>query len=226
MKMKNRLLASVLCLLMLVCSVVGLTSCELLSNLGILNCSHEWGEWSVTETATCTQAGVQERECAKCGEKKTSAIDARGHDWQSATCTAPKTCSRCSATEGTALAHTYDQEIVKAEALKSAATCTSAAVYYKSCSCGAISTNEADGFTNGDPLPHTYDQEIVKAEALKSAATCTSAAVYYKSCSCGEVSTSNAETFTSGDPLPHSYTEEVVSEAALKSAATCTSAAV
>lgn len=34
------------------------------------------------------------------------------------------------------------------------ATCTSAAVYFKSCSCGAINTNEADIFTSGSALAH------------------------------------------------------------------------
>lgn len=38
--------------------------------------------------------------------------------------------------------HTYNQETVKPEALKTPADCTSNAVYFKSCSCGAISTTD------------------------------------------------------------------------------------
>ena len=44
--------------------------------------------------------------------------------------------------------HTFDQETVKDEALKSAADCTNDAVYYKSCACGEISTTET--FTAAD----------------------------------------------------------------------------
>jgi len=149
MKTKNRLLASVLCLLMVVFCVVGLTACG-----GDDKCSHQWGEWSTTTNATCTEAGVQERKCSECGETETSTINALGHDWNEATCSTPKTCKTCSATEGTANAHTYTVETVKDEALKSAANCTSAAVYYKSCSCGVISTNDADTFTSGSALEH------------------------------------------------------------------------
>ena len=38
--------------------------------------------------------------------------------------------------------HTYNQETVKPEALKTPADCTHNAVYFKSCSCGAISTTD------------------------------------------------------------------------------------
>ncbi len=196
MKIINRL-SVVLCLLMIIC--IGLVACD------GGECSHKWGDWSVTENATCIESGEKERKCSECGKTETSVIEAIGHDWNEATCTSPKTCKNCSATEGSATAHTYDQEVVKAEALKSEATCSSAAVYYKSCSCGAISKSEADTFTSGSATAHTYEIEVVKAEALKSEATCSGAAVYYKSCSCGAISTSEADTFTSGSALNHSY---------------------
>ena len=41
--------------------------------------------------------------------------------------------------------HTFDQEIIKDEALKTAADCTHDAVYYKSCECGKIGTAETAG---------------------------------------------------------------------------------
>lgn len=40
--------------------------------------------------------------CSKCGKEEGSAL---GHSWSEATCTSPKTCSRCGATEGNALGH-------------------------------------------------------------------------------------------------------------------------
>ena len=123
-------------------------------------------------------------------------------------------------------AHAYTNSTVSASALKSKATCTTAAVYYKSCACGAISNNDADTFIDGEPAAHSFVLEYTSANALKSEATCTGAAVYYKSCTCGAISTNAADTFTSGSPLAHSYTVETVAENALKSGATCTGAAV
>ncbi len=42
--------------------------------------------------------------CSKCGATDGSAL---GHNWNAATCKAPKTCSRCGATEGSTAAHNY-----------------------------------------------------------------------------------------------------------------------
>ena len=57
--------------------------------------------------------------------------------------------------------HTYNQETVKPEALKTPADCTSNAVYFKSCSCGAISTT--DTFTAaGTQLGHAWASDWSK----------------------------------------------------------------
>ena len=57
--------------------------------------------------------------------------------------------------------HTFDQEIVKPEALKAAADCTNDAVYFKSCSCGEISTTET--FTAaGTQLGHAWASDWSK----------------------------------------------------------------
>ena len=152
MKTKNRVLAGVLCLLMIASSFVGLTSCDFIPEKE--ECSHQWGEWSTTKKATCTTAGAKERQCEDCDEKETASIDALGHDWNEATCSAPKKCKVCSVTEGAALAHSFTVETVSDKTLKTAATCDSPAVYYKSCACGAISTKDADTFVNGSALDH------------------------------------------------------------------------
>ena len=56
--------------------------------------------------------------------------------------------------------HTFDQEIVKDAALKTAADCTHDAVYYKSCSCGAISTDDTDTFKAiNSALGHAWPEE-------------------------------------------------------------------
>lgn len=54
-------------------------------------------------------------------------------------------------------AHTYDKEVASEEYLKSAATCTAKAVYYKSCVCGAKGTETFNGTT--DPSKHTGAEE-------------------------------------------------------------------
>ena len=56
MKPKNKFLARILCLIMVVFCAVGVVACD----KG--ECSHEWGEWTITTDATCTKSGVKERQ--------------------------------------------------------------------------------------------------------------------------------------------------------------------
>ena len=109
------------------------------------------------------------------------------HEWEDATCMAPKTCSKCEKTEGEPLPHTWDE-----------ATCTTP----KTCSvCGT---------TEGEPLPHTWGEATcttpktcsvcgtTEGDALPHSlidATCTTP----KTCSvCGA---------TEGYRLAHSWTD-------------------
>ena len=62
-------------------------------------------------------------------------------------------CDVCNYDMSSAHTHTYDQEVVAPEHLKTEATCTSAAVYYKSCTCGE---NGTETFTSGSALGHDY----------------------------------------------------------------------
>ncbi len=58
---------------------------------------------------TCTETGLTEGlHCSVCNTVfvKQETVDALGHTWIDATCTAPKTCSVCNKTEGEALGHT------------------------------------------------------------------------------------------------------------------------
>lgn len=69
-------------------------------------CAHDYaGE--VTTAATCTTDGVKTYTCSKCGNSYTETISALGHSFNLATCTEPKTCSRCGATIGSALGHSW-----------------------------------------------------------------------------------------------------------------------
>ena len=66
---------------------------------------HTFGAWTVTKTATCTEAGTSVRTCTVCGAEETQAIPALGHSMtavaaKAATCTeaghsAYWSCSRC-----------------------------------------------------------------------------------------------------------------------------------
>ena len=102
---------------------------------------------------------------------------------------------------------------VEGGAQKSAATCTSAAVYYYKCS--RCNTQLSTTYTSGTASGHTK----VQGGNLKTAATCTKAAEYYYKCSvCNAQLT---ETYTSGSPAGHKKT----TGGNLKTAATCTKAA-
>ena len=62
--------------------------------------------------ATCTAKATYYKSCA-CGEKGTATFEygnLGAHNWTPATCTAPKTCSVCQATEGDPLGHTEGTE--------------------------------------------------------------------------------------------------------------------
>lgn len=49
--------------------------------------------------------------CSECSQYKDEPINPLGHDWKEATCTAPKTCKRCQATEGEPIEHSFDDYI-------------------------------------------------------------------------------------------------------------------
>lgn len=78
------------------------------------------------------------------------------HNWNDATCTAPKTCSVCGATEGTALGHSVGEWI------EAAGTCQSAAVigHYKCKTCGVnLASDKQNVITNivGDKNPDNHE---------------------------------------------------------------------
>lgn len=62
----------------------------------------------VTLEPTEDADGVKTFTCTVCQHTKTEKIEKEPHEhnWIDATCTSPKTCSKCNATEGEVLAHT------------------------------------------------------------------------------------------------------------------------
>ncbi len=95
MKLKDKIIAVVLCLLTALFCVAGLTACDDTEEA----CSHEWGKWKVTAEPTCGKAGSRERVCVKCDESETEPIAALNHTPNSddGDCTTPILCATCEA---------------------------------------------------------------------------------------------------------------------------------
>ncbi len=106
---------------------------------------HDWGAWKPNGDGTHT------RICAR----DSSHTETDNCGGGTATCTELATCTTCGETYGELAAHDFTAEVAEEDYLKSEATCTEAAVYYKSCTaCGLASE---DTFQSGDPLGHDYD---------------------------------------------------------------------
>ena len=88
-----------------------------------------------------------------------NAVETENCSGGTATCTAEAVCEVCKAEYGEKLPHDFTAETVDAKYLKSAATCTEKAVYYKSCAvCGLSSEGTADEatFFSGKVLDHNW----------------------------------------------------------------------
>ena len=101
----------------------------------------------------------------ECDNKNCDVTDNAGkkgyaeHSGGKATCTQNAVCEFCKAEYGEKLPHDFTAETVDAKYLKSAATCTEKAVYYKSCAvCGLSSEGTADEatFFSGNALDHDW----------------------------------------------------------------------
>ena len=149
-------------------------------------CDNTWDYWEShmwSGTATCTSG----RTCTDCG----GSSEPLGHDWGAwtqnsdekthtrickrdtshtetenchggtATCTAKAVCTVCGGEYGEMAAHSFTAEKAEAQYLKSAATCTEKAIYYKSCAvCGLSSEGTADEatFFSGNALDHDWGE--------------------------------------------------------------------
>ena len=151
-------------------------TCTVCNNIWFYGMSHKW-----SGTATCTSG----RTCTECG----GSSEPLGHDWGTwtqnsdekthtrickrdtshtetenchggtATCTAKAVCTVCGGEYGEMAAHSFTAEKAEAQYLKSAATCTEKAIYYKSCAvCGLSSEGTADEatFFSGNALDHNW----------------------------------------------------------------------
>ena len=157
-------------------------------------------------------------------------VDRGAHQGGTADCLALALCEVCQHSYGELGPHHFVDQVNEYR-LKSAATCTSPAVYYQSCStCGAQGT---ETFTNGKPLGHDWgawtqnSDEKTHTRACKRDGTHTET----KDCSGGTASCTAKAVCTVcggeyGEMAPHSFTAEKAEAQYLKSAATCTEKAV
>lgn len=84
---------------------------------------------------------TEPKTCSKCGETEGEAL---GHTWKEATCTEPKTCSVCQETEGEALGHTLSE-----------------ATYWEAAVCSVC------GETVGDVLTPAFEELGVKGQFME-----------------------------------------------------------
>ena len=111
---------------------------------------HDWGAW--------TQNSDEETHTRIC-KRDTSHTETENCHGGTATCIAKAVCTVCGGEYGEMAAHSFTAEKAEAQYLKSAATCTEKAIYYKSCAvCGLSSEGTADEatFFSGNALDHDW----------------------------------------------------------------------
>ena len=156
-------------------------------------------------------------------------VDRGAHQGGTADCLAPALCEVCQHPYGELGPHHFVDQVNEYR-LKSAATCTSPAVYYQSCStCGAQGT---ETFTNGEPLGHDYGAWTSNEDGTHTR-VCAHDAAHTETENChGGTATCTEKAICEdcnaayGEMAAHSFTAETAEEQYLKSAATCTEKAV
>ena len=158
------------------------------------------------------------------------------HSGGKATCTQNAVCEFCKAEYGEKLPHDFTAETVDAKYLKSAATCTEKAVYYKSCAvCGLSSEGTADEatFFSGNALDHDWGAWTQNSDEKTHTRICKRDTSHTETENChGGTATCTAKAVCTvcggeyGEMAAHSFTAEKAEAQYLKSAATCTEKAI
>ena len=158
------------------------------------------------------------------------------HSGGKATCTQNAVCEFCKAEYGEKLPHDFTAETVDAKYLKSAATCTEKAVYYKSCAvCGLSSEGTADEatFFSGNALDHDWGAWTQNSDEETHTRICKRDTSHTETENChGGTATCTAKAVCTvcggeyGEMAAHSFTAEKAEAQYLKSAATCTEKAI
>ena len=159
--------ADATCVLPKTCTVCGVTDGEALGHSHVpVN----------TEDATCTKEGKKVYTCSKCGDSYSETIAKLTHNYADATCTAPKTCKSCGATEGKALGHTWVIETGAAQ--KHCSVCGTVAPNdsaehqhtWQDATCDLPKTCVSCGQATGKALDHEWEFAI--CESLQRCSRC------------------------------------------------------
>ena len=156
-------------------------------------------------------------------------INKAAHVGGKATCKDRAVCTTCGAAYGGLGAHSFTEKVAE-QYLKSAATCTAKAVYYKSCTfCGEKGT---ETFETGNALGHDWGEWQSNGNGTHTH-VCKTDESHTETVSCsGGTATCTAKAVCEdckaeyGDLAAHNFTAEVVDAKYLKSAATCTAKSV
>ena len=166
----------------------------------VVTADHSWDSGIVTKYPTCTEAGEKTYTCLSCGETKTEAVAATGHDYGEEIAEVPATCT----TSGTAahyectnchklfvdaegektqvtvaeitlsLAHSFDDGVVTTQP-----TCQATGIKTYTCSACHATHTELVPATG-----HDYGDEIAEVPAT---CTKTGTAAHYQCASCGKL---------------------------------------
>ena len=206
------------------CSTCGAQGTETFTNGEPLG--HNWDAW------TSNGDGTHTRVCAH-DAAHTETENCHGG---TATCTHKAVCTVCGGEYGEMAAHSFTAEKAEAQYLKSAATCTEKAIYYKSCAvCGLSSEGTADEatFFSGNALDHDWGAWMQNSDEKTHTRICKRDASHTETENCtGGTATCTEKAICEdcnaayGEMAAHSFTAETAEEQYLKSAATCTEKAV
>ena len=188
---------------------------------------HDWGAW--------TQNSDEKTHTRIC-KRDTSHTETENCHGGTATCIAKAVCTVCGGEYGEMAAHSFTTEKAEAQYLKSAATCTEKAIYYKSCAvCGLSSKGTADEatFFSGNVLDHDWGAWTQNSDEKTHTRICKRDTSHTETENChGGTATCIAKAVCTvcggeyGEMAAHSFTTEKAEAQYLKSAATCTEKAV
>ena len=189
--------------------------------------NHDWGAW--------TQNSDKKTHTRIC-KRDTSHTETENCHGGTATCTAKAVCTVCGGEYGEMAAHSFTAEKAEAQYLKSAATCTEKAIYYKSCAvCGLSSEGTADEatFFSGNALDHNWGAWTQNSDEKTHTRICKHDTSHTETENChGGTATCTAKAVCTvcggeyGEMAAHSFTAEKAEAQYLKSAATCTEKAI
>ena len=189
--------------------------------------NHDWGAW--------TQNSDEKTHTRIC-KRDTGHTETENCHGGTADCTHKAVCTVCGGEYGEMAAHSFTAEKAEAKYLKSAATCTEKAVYYKSCAaCGLSSKGAADEatFFSGNVLGHDWGAWTQNSDEKTHTRICKRDTGHTETENChgGTADCTHKAVCTVcggeyGEMAAHSFTAEKAEAKYLKSAATCTEKAV